>query len=621
MNRYIESTLSWIPYAMILVPFGAVALPFVPGAIRDGALLALALVAFLCVLAVASARGVNVRVPSVWLLCAIGFLCIIVATSSFRFGVSVFSLWGLGFEMGTVGSYLLFACAVYAGNFVVDRRQFFAVYIALTILGAAACAISTFLFSGSTSIAGVGGAWTQVSLLLACALAATLASADQQKIGGLSRMHMLASAILLVEFAFFFTIEAYAIAVVVYGGIYAARYFAQQQRNLFFPRYAAIAACALAVIAVTGFHPKAPADARTRPSLLSTEIIASSVFRASVGEALVGHGPRAFGDAWNTHRTPGFNVGPYWNVTPTTGYSSLATIGIELGALGLLAWLWIAWIWAQAAVSRLRESEIDSETIAMLSVGLFFFIALIAYPIGMGLFLLGALIIGMSTADPLQTSNPYEMPMRTTLGFVAILSGAMLGWIGIHQIMATHAHGIGIAGASTRDLTTLRPAYERAAALWGASEYAVDAAQANLLFAMTPQRQGGAPDEASAKAALESAKAYMTSKSMRGTQSFETYLRLAALSIDLARNGDFESLQRAENAIIIARSKAPSRLEPRLLEAALLEMRGNVKEAYLLVGELLKQKPDYIEARQFLQRLDNMTSVETSTVPAAESVQ
>ena len=192
-----------------------------------------------------------------------------------------------------------------------------------------------------------------------------------------------------------------------------------------------------------------------RPSFASSMTLASQAHGSSIERTLIGTGPDTFGEVWLAHKPAEVNNSDFWSLDFATGYSTLTTAFLSVGALGALAWLipLLLVLVALLRIVRLRGlSREDRAPAIMLAVsGLFLLISLIFYTPSQNIILLGFILAGASFGylwrqERAAVSDEHR-PVLYFAGLagavVLVLLAALTGFVSVRRAVAEGIVGQG----------------------------------------------------------------------------------------------------------------------------------------------------------------------------------
>lgn len=499
------------------------------------------------------------------------------------------SWWGAGFEFGTWGSFLLFAGAVFCGSMIPRalENRFVHVFIESASVVAAVSLLAWVFGDLAGTAETAAGSWQQISFLVWAALLSTLLLFDEKRAP--ADAPWIVFPLIAGCALFFFPAASVAFLLSAAGSVV----YLYLRRGIFAVRTGAAAVIVLLmmVFGFSGIMAGTAPDAH--PSRLAAGLVLAPLYQESRSNALMGSGPGTASAVWERHRTQQFNTSPLWDVRVEVVHSTAATVALLLGALGAGLLLF----WPLVFVCQSREL---SDT-ALLALGAFFFVSLFLYPTGLIAFLALGVFFGTCGRSD---SHGTSWMLRWMIAFVCVAAGLALVWISAHQMFAARLHAKGIALMRAGDLSAVSM-LEKAAHVWGTERYYIDTSRA---YVDKARQSIGSFRESDAvrrdvqidlKAAANFANRAVESNPKdvyAWMYRAELYIALIPLGFPDAEQLALESLQQAD-------SLSPLKPELPLLKARGALQAGNIDAARQFVDAALVLKPDYGEAKQFLEGL------------------
>ena len=601
-----------IALPVLIVPFMGVAPVF-----QKGMLFAFLFGLALCALGIEIliARR-SIQVPDSFVLAGVPLL--VVATVSFLVsGEQSVLLAGSSFEIGTVGSLLLFFSALAAGASLSSRMAerllhlFAGAILVTTAFSVAIIVLAPELFGGATLV----GSWMELSFLIAGALITAVTFADTEGSVRLRVSYSVASVVLGACLILFFDAGAALVSLVFVVCITAWRfrlYFIDARKHAL-PWAGCMCAVFISMLLLFGMRsPALHLEPIGRPSLRATELVAVPSALETRTHTLIGSGPATFSETWDKYRPVEFNATPYWDATISSAYSTLLTFIVTLGILGLIAFLLITValvlraipIFARGTSSGVHGLKL-SALLASSAAALFFFAATFFYPVGSTLFFMSALAAGLFVSlsrggEPMDY-HPKFASLRILMAIVIVVSGAGFVWVATSQFVASVYHARGIAQVSV-DMREASSLLERAANIWPVSEYERDASRALFLEAASRVPQS-TEDTDAIRLQIDKALQLANHSVYTNRGNLSAWLSRAFLYIQLVPDGPEGSAQQAKESLDRAGDLAPTRPDVPYMRAALELRLGNKERAREYLEQALKLKPDYRNALEILQAL------------------
>ncbi len=196
------------------------------------------------------------------------------------------------------------------------------------------------------------------------------------------------------------------------------------------------------------------------PSLTSTTEIATKVFKQ---DPLFGVGPNYFNTAWEQHKNPLIYQTEYWNASFDNGYSYLSTTVVELGILGVLAWVFILYMLLFLGVRVVQRPLPQDPTarfllVASLVGALYLFSVLFLFNVAVSILLFFFIFLGIffSIEHTLERRavTRFRIPERGLfrLGVFVLITAASLGTISGMVFFTNHYLAV---SASNKALATM----------------------------------------------------------------------------------------------------------------------------------------------------------------------
>jgi hypothetical protein len=525
-------------------------------------------------------------------------------------GISLLLQLGEGFEFGTIGSYLLFGLAAVFGAHASARC---ARYIVPCIegVGIAAALISIGAWLQILPPYVTASAYPQLTILLFVGMlvAATCADHSERKTARVA--HLLLSLFMLLgslsaalpEFMFIAPMTA----VFAAGLVFVPEYV--RDRHMRRPFAVALVLAALLCAYALGLHAASlpeGASVDIRPSLLATRIVIGEAYARSALQTFIGTGPATFPDSWDSHRPVEFNATPQWNIAPSAGYDTYATIALELGLLGLLILMALP---VAAFLLRAGTSSADPDvrtafaSCALVVIALW--TAMLCYPISAPLFVLGGFAFGVLVSGLAVPARPLHGAMKYGVLSACAAAGAALVAVGVLQVSALFYDRAGLAAVDA-DPAAAAALFERAARLWpGTVLYDKHLAVATARRGLRMSAGAVLPTSRDFGLFIFEQAGNAISRVMRlEPHAISTQLLKLDVYTVMAEAGVPEAGGRAEEALFALSLLRATRPDALYFEARLRFMQGDVRAARDALSQALILKPDYAEARALLTALE-----------------
>jgi|GEM_PF-2367642 len=518
---------------------------------------------------------------------------------------SAWQLFGHSFEIGTVGSFLLFSATFFIGSALTPQVIARGTYVWLAASAFAGCAaLMAYAFMSTESFVTLVGEWPQLSFLMAAALLTSIVlfeNVPERRI-----QYFLATAFFAALLVCFFH-SAAAVALIVLLVAFIA-YFSYRNRRL--PLCASIAAFGIAIVLMVGVRTpllQMPPDIRL--SFFLNEMILAPAYISNTPQAMFGAGPGNFSELWEANRPYEFNQTPLWDRAFPEGYSTLGTIFVELGFVGALLFLLVPgafifyFFWEHKNLSA--HSPGNGVYTALAFAILFLFVAAAIYTLHLLFFITIALALGASAR--LSTRGDIALSFRTLkagrffLGGAALLVGVFLIWIAGLQFLAARDYVQALAASEEQNFTEAAEKFMHAASLWPAPLYHRDASRALLEEAASSYP----PESAEFKTLAAQAVTHADNAALYGLKDYWNWISKASIYVSLYSFGFVELEEETEIALGQARSLSPSRPEPLYLSSVFAFARGDRAEAVEYIDHALLLKPDYQDALAFKARMSD----------------
>lgn len=529
-----------------------------------------------------------------------GVPIVLVAAASALLTSSSQTVWfGEVFELGTVASYGLFALALFFAALVptaVSRR-------ALYVYVAAACVVG--VVSVTASVLGVSSGllanWPTVAAVAALALVCAATCVDWSSTFGTREWILtLASAVLFVCTLVYFN----GVFVVAVLGVLAVSMLA---RGALFtlskvdrlPLVSLLFALGFVASIALGLQsPLVEVSVDIRPSTEATQFVTAPLFIENPAQALVGSGPESFQYVWNKYRPSEFNQTALWNVSFKEGNSTAATLFVELGVLGVFAWL-LPLLVLLVHIAR-RAAALTPLFVACMAGALWYYAASFFYTTGLVPMLVCGLLVGLA----IQSLRSGPPPMRSTAPLWRFLAAGALGAAGLAlvavsvlQLRSMHYRTLGVAKFQTNELATAHELFDKAEHSWATPRLYADDTRTLLsllqLATSTPSKEAtGKPIELINRAIN------------MDPNDLTVALTRASLFVTLAgslRVADAKDI--ASSSVSYVSGLAPNRPETSYLQAVFAAHFGRMDEARAHLARTLDLKSDYEPALDLQRRL------------------
>jgi len=366
-----------------------------------------------------------------------------------------------------------------------------------------------------------------------------------------------------------------------------------------------------------------------RPSLSASLDITAAVWQDN---ALLGTGPTSFATAWRVHKDPSINQSVFWNTDFRSGYSTLTTAAVEMGVIGLGAWIIFLLTFLVSGVRTFLRTAADTQSypyrLALVAYVAAFIIwsAVIVSAPGWGVVLLGGAATGayLGLTSVLRPRRVFTISLiqNQRAGFVfvlvlvvlVILSIALLSILS-RQIMAAAQYGQAVQA------TTIESARDMLAQSFATNPTA-RAAQAEAVLRLqemgeliTLPEPSAAEQQQFQAATVAAVNAASVAVDLR-PNSVEGWYTLFAIYNALARIGIEGALERAievQQTLLTLDPKSP---EPVYLAAQLALLQEDVVAARAAITEAIRLKSNYTPALYLAAQIE----IAAGNVPEAIAV-
>lgn len=515
---------------------------------------------------------------------------------------------GMGFEMGTIGSLVLFcACALIGA--LANRahiRLFYTVFIGAVVVVVASAEVMLLLGRSLSDLAFF--AWPQMSFSIVAALLAAAVLADTER--RIPRLAFGGAALFLaVAFLFFFYPTAALAGGTVLAVVALLQIWAAFAKKRHLPLFVSAVALLLLVLFVSGFRAMStlPLDVRLTPQI--TYSVGSSIYLDTLKGSLIGSGPDTFAVVWEEERPSEFNQTPLWESTFREGYSTLLTWLVTFGFLGLFCFLLCPLALLVSTGRALWQGSVallfDGLFVASALLVFFVYGAAVFYTIDLSLFLLGGVVFGF--CGRLLTPAPPSIVERSILSRAVLavgvfVCGAVFVFVSVHQIAAAYFHGQGIASFNSGEIVQARSLLGRSAELWPTSAYLRDASRASL-EKVRQEATGPSADNDATKKGIAETRRLARDAALSAPKDFSVHLSEGSILTTFVIAGVADLYPDAKAALTTAQELSPTRPEIRYLQAVLFSAIGSTTAALAEVQESLRLKSDYEPAVALFKQL------------------
>jgi tetratricopeptide (TPR) repeat protein len=370
-----------------------------------------------------------------------------------------------------------------------------------------------------------------------------------------------------------------------------------------------------------------------RPSFSSSMALASQAHGSSFERTIVGTGPDTFGEAWLLYKPATVNSSDFWSLDFDTGYSTLTTAFLSVGALGALMWLvpLILVCVALLRVVRLRVLSREERVPAVIlsASAIFMLLSLIFYSPSQNLMLLGFLLAGAAFGYLWRQGRSVPAEELSRSWYAAGLAGAVVLVLLIaftSAVIVRRTIAEGFAGQGSVALSNNEYSAALASARQSLSvektpdglllELSADSGQLQTLIASTTP---GPTIQQQFTATLQDAiAAGQTEEALRphDYRAYSTLGDIYAALVPLNINGAYQSALTSYQA---AESRNPTGPQIPLAMARVDAAAGNGASTESDLKAALTLKPDYTDAMLFLVQLAVANNDLNTAVQAASA--
>lgn len=521
------------------------------------------------------------------------------------FGWNVF---GLGFEMGTIGSFALFA-ALALVSALANRMHMLIFYMSFVGAVAVSGVASVVLLALGWSVSElVFFSWPQTSFIIVVALLVSSIGADTRERFSSLTYKCLVPLLSLVFLFFFHPTPA------LIGGLLLALasvffLWASLHNGTRIPVWVPVTALFLLTLSFINFHGMSalPPDVRLAPSV--TYQIGGAVYTGDIARSLFGVGPDGFSTLWDKHRPAEFNQTPLWNTTFREGFSTASTWVITLGFFGLLAYILcpLAVVYKIGLASWMERGVpfFNAAQVTAVLLVTFVFLSGALYVIDIYLFLIGAVALGFFSRLFVAQAPPTVQPSisrRLITASLLICLGTLFLVVSVCQVVSSYAHAQGVEAFNSREYVRAKDLLLRSVAFWPASMYLRDASRVVLedthLKATYPDA-----DRTKITEGILQARQLARSSALAAPEDYSARLAEGSLLTSLVIAGLVELGPEAESVLRTASTFSPTRPDTPYIQALLSNALGSSTLATSYVQEALQRKPDYAEAKTLFEQL------------------
>jgi hypothetical protein len=508
---------------------------------------------------------------------------------------------GEALEMGTVASYGLFALALALASLVPAARARFVLYV--FIGSALVCGVVSAVASMFGAGSGVLSNWPTISAAVTLALVCASALADWSDEWGEREwvLALVSSVLLVCLFLFFNIVYVSIVAGAALVSVAARTVLFSIGRTIRPPTLSLLLVLSLGAAVALGVRdPMLQVPPDVRPSFEATQLVSGPSFANSLTHALIGAGPESFGQIWNKYRPQEFNQTPLWNTTFKEGNSTVATIFVELGIFGILAWL-LPLIAVGVLLAR-AIPNVSGVSVACFFAALSYYGAAFFYTTGFVPMVLCGALLGLA-AQPFCRKPEFvrvrRLPLRLIVLVLLAVPGLALIGVSSLQLISLHYRMVGIEHFEAGDYGAAHASLSKGAQYWATPRlYANDANV--LLTILRDAAASSTPPREMIDQPIRAIDRAVTMDRNDLTVAL-THTSIYILLVGPLRLADMQD--KAVSSIGHALNLAPNRPEAPYLQAVLSVQTGRMEEARTYLAKTLSLKPDYEPALKLQKQL------------------
>lgn len=551
-------------------------------------------------------------------------LAVVVVLSALINEISFTKFFGIGFEMGTGGSFILFAAAVLYGS-IMDRAEmrrhyqwYVSVLFAIVIMGV------TLSFINLDDLSSLPVEWPgpPFLLVLGVILAVLLGEEAAGKRNFLG--YLLVSSVFASVFFFIYHPLAAMLGCGILSLFLIIKLLHMRVRQLTtVPLLSFLSVVFFALLVVFGYQGPFALPIDARPSIELTEAVGVQALNTSISATLLGSGPATWSGVWELYRpldsTSVFNIyKPTEHIfTFSESYSSVLTWFITLGFLGVGCYLFcfLSLLFGVGETVLRGRASVLQEPIFLIStlVALFGLLLATLYTIGIIVFLLSGVACGFcgTLLSRERQSTTVSAPARLVMGGVVLFLGIFLVLVASVQVAAGALQGHAVVANHQKNFAVAANLSNRAATIWPLSEYAQDASR-RLAILLQRGPEVGVPLNSTSYNA-QRARALARAAVVADPKDFSAWLNEGAVLTTVLQNDSLNWEKEARQSLLRAKELAPARSEVSLAQAALSVALRDFSEAKRHLDTALQLKGEPLLVQQLKLRMQLVATSEASS--------
>lgn len=383
------------------------------------------------------------------------------------------SFWGMGFEPGTLFSFILYILVFFLFANLINEsgaRCLISVFLASSGILALLFLVQIFkpVFPWDFSLNPIGSVQALAvflggALVILISFISVNQRINQRKISGIILGILLFISIFLINFWVAWLGIAFGLAIIIFSMLKnlsatPSSMAVNPLKSLFLPLFIFILALVFIFLKLPiGNIISLPSE--ISPTYKATFDIATETLKESPKNLILGSGPATFGYQYSLHRSTGPNLTDFWQIRFDQGIIFLLTILTTSGVLGLLAILTMITIFFWQGFTRPSFAEQNFGGLAAFAGGFYFLISWFFYSVNFSLMFAAFLMLGLFSASS-QRINQRQISVLFTqsprkafllmLVCTVLIVGSVLGLYNISQKYAgavIYAKGLSLINA------------------------------------------------------------------------------------------------------------------------------------------------------------------------------